>query len=180
MENINKAFKAMADNQKAKSSYISKECIDILNYRIEQEELSSRLYHAMSMWLNDKGYMGAAKRWQEDADGEMVHAGWAKEFLLDMGIQPKIPALKEPIQSFKSLPDIIRRSFEHEITVTKQCNDLATHALKYSDHMLYQLAAKYMTEQQEELGKIQTILDKLEAFGEDKVALRLLDNEFSA
>ena len=177
-DNITKGLKAIADNQKAKTSYISKECIDILNYRIEQEELSSRLYHAMSMWLNDKGFMGAAKRWQEDADGEMVHAGWAKEFLLDMGIQPKIPALKEPLQSFKSFPEIIKKSFEHEIVVTKQCNDLATHAMKYGDHLLYQLAMKYMVEQQEELGKIQTLVDKLEAFGEDKISLRLLDNEF--
>ena len=159
------------------TSFINKECVDILNYRIEQEEQSSRLYHSMSIRLNDNGFMGAAKAWQNDADGEMVHAGWAKEFLLDMGIQPKIPALKEPLQTFGGLPDIIKKSFDHEIMVTKQCNDLASHALKYSNHLLYQLAIKYLTEQQEELGKIQTLKDKLEAFGEDKVALRLLDNE---
>ena len=36
---------------------------------------------------------------------------------------------------------------------------------------------KYMAEQQEELGKLQTIQDKLKAFGEDGSALKLLDNE---
>lgn len=162
---------------KTENPFATKECIDILNFRIEQEEQSSRLYHAMSVWLNDNGFMGAAKAWQTDADGEMVHAGWAKEFLLDMGIQPKIPALKEPEQKFMGLPDIIRKSYAHEIVVTKQCTDLATHAMKYGNHLLYQLAIKYLNEQQEELGKIQTLIDKLEAFGEDKIALRLLDNE---
>lgn len=165
---------------KSKNSLVTKECIDILNFRIEQEELSSRLYHSMSIWLNDKGYMGAAKAWQTDADGEMVHASWAKEFLLDMGIKPKIPALKEPSQTFEGLPDIIRKSYDHEILVTKQCNDMGIQALKMNNHLLYQLATKYMIEQQEELGKIQTLVDKLEAFGEDKVALKLLDQELGA
>lgn len=163
-----------------KTQIISKECIKLLNFRVEQEEQSSRLYHSMSIWLNDNGYMGASKAWQADADGEMVHAGWAKEFLLDLGIKPLIPALKEPPQIFAGLPDIIKKSYDHEVLVTKQCSDLAKHALKDGEPLLLQLAMRYMTEQQEELGKIQTILDKLSAFGEDGVALRLLDTELGS
>lgn len=49
--------------------------------------------------------------------------------------------------------------------------------MKYGNHLLYQLAMKYLQEQQEELGKVQTYMDKLEAFGEDKIAMRLFDNE---
>ena len=121
--------------------------------------------------------MGAAKAWQTDADGEMEHAQWAKEYLLDMGVQPEIPALPKPVQSFTGLCDIIKQSYKHEVLVTEQCNELAKQAFKNSDHLLYQLANKFLKEQQEELGKVQTLLDKLSAFGEDKVALRLLDNE---
>jgi len=165
---------------KDKNQLISKECINLLNFRVEQEEQSSRLYHSMAIWLNDNGYMGASKAWQVDADGEMVHAGWAKEFLLDLGIKPIIPALKEPMQSFAGLPDIIRKSYDHEVIVTKQCSELAKHAMKDGEPILLQLALKYMSEQQEELGKIQTLVDKLEAFGEDPIAMRLLDNELGA
>lgn len=161
----------------SKNHFATKECIDILNYRIEQEEYSSRLYHAMSLWLNDNGYIHAHKVWQTDADGEMVHAGWAKNFLLDMGVMPKVPSLKEPPQSFAGLPDIIRKSFDHEVMVTKQCNDLAVQALKQGNHLLYQLAIKFLNEQQEEMGKIQTLVDQLETFGTDKIALRLFDHE---
>jgi len=160
-----------------RNPFATQSVIDALNYRIENEENSSRLYHAMSMWLNDNGYIGASKAWQKDSDDEMGHAMWAKEYLLDMGIQPKIPALKEPTQSFTGLPDIIRQSYKHEIDVTNQCNTLANTALKSGDNLLYQLANKFLQEQQEELGKVQTLLDKLEAFGEDKIAMRLLDNE---
>lgn len=164
-------------NNKPKNPFASSSVVNILNYRIEQEESSSRLYHAMSIWLNNNGFMGAAKAWQQDADDEMKHAQWAKEYLLDMGIQPTIPALVKPIQTFTGLCDIIKQSYKHEIMVTEQCNDLAKGAMKAGDHLLYQLANRFLQEQQEELGKVQTLLDKLEAFGEDKVALRLLDNE---
>jgi len=163
--------------RKVKNPFASESVIKILNFRIEQEEQSSRLYQSMSLWLNDKGYMGAAKRWKDDADGEMVHAQWAKDYLLDMGIQPTLPALPKPPHDFTGLPDIIRQSYAHEVVVTNQCNDLAKNALNTGDNLLYELANKYLQEQQEELGKVQTLLDKLEAFGEDKIALRLLDNE---
>lgn len=163
--------------RKLRNPYASEAVIKLLNFRIEQEEYSSRLYHSMSMWLNDNGYEGAAKKWQEDADGEAQHAMWAKEYLLSLGVQPKIPALKEPPQKFSGLPEIIRESFKHEIDVTNQCNDLSNSALKTGDNLLYQLASKYMEEQIEEFDKLQNLMDKLEAFGEDKLAMRFLDNE---
>lgn len=163
----------------AKNPFASESVVKALNMRIEQEENSSRLYEAMSLWLNDKGYMGGAKKWKADSEDELGHAQWAKDYLLDMGVQPTLPALEKPQQSFTSFCDIIRMSYDHEVMVTNQCNDLAKEAMKSGDHLLYQLANKYMQEQQEELGKLQTLLDKLEAFGEDKIAMRLLDNELN-
>jgi ferritin len=43
--------------------------------------------------------------------------------------------------------------------------------------MLYQLAGTYLKEQIEELGKAQNWIDQLESFGEDPIAMRLLDHE---
>lgn len=160
-----------------KNPFTSKECIDILNFRIEQEEQSSRIYEAMSLWLNDNGFVGAAKRWKQDSLDELTHANWAKEFLLAMGIQPKLHALKEPTQEFEGLLDIVIQSYDHEIMVTEQCNDLAKHAMEYGNHLLYQLAIKYLQEQQEELETGQNRLDRLKMAGDDKIAIMLLDQE---
>lgn len=155
-------------------------CIAVLTARIEQEELSARLYEAMSLWLNNAGFVGAAKAWKKNSEDEWGHAQWAKDFLLDMGVTPRLSSLVEPPYVFNGLPEIIRQTFEHEVKITEQCNELANFAYLNGNHLLYQLAMKYMTEQQEELGKIQTLVDKLVAFGEDKVALRLLDNELGS
>lgn len=160
-----------------RNPHISDKAVQLLNYRIEQEELSSRLYLAMSMWLNDNGYLGSAKRWKTYSDEEMVHADWAKQYLLAMGVQPNTPTLAQPKQMYEGLPDIIRLSYEHEIIVTRQCKDLASFAQKEGDHMLYELSLKYLREQVEEHEKMQDLVDRLNAFGTDRMSLRFLDNE---
>jgi ferritin len=156
---------------------ISQLCIDALNYRIQQEELSSRIYLSMSMWLNNKGYTGAAQLWRKYSNEELIHADWARDYLLSFGVEPGTPALEKQTSSFEGLPEIIKKSFDHEVEVSKQIKQMADHAMKIADHMLYELCLKYLKEQVEEHNKMQTWIDKLEIFGTEKIALRLLDNE---
>lgn len=156
---------------------LSDHCVKYLNYRIEQEEYSARIYLAMSMWLQDNGYLNAGKLWKKYSDEEMLHANDAREYLLAMGVQPLTPKLDAPDQTFSGLPEIIQRSYEHEIEVTTQIKELSTEALKKADHMLYQLGLNYLKEQVEEHGKMQDLMDQLEAFGTDKIAMRLFDHE---
>lgn len=164
-------------DNKGKNPLLSDDCLATLNYRIQQEEYSSRIYLAMSMWLNNNGYVNAAKIWKKYSQEELTHADWAREYLLAMGVQPQTPSLDEPTETFTGLPEIIRMSFDHEITVTEQIKALADCAFKNGDHMLYQLTQTYLKEQVEEHDKTQNWVDQLAAFGEDKIAMRLLDHE---
>ena len=156
---------------------LSEDCVSYLNFRIEQEEYSSRVYLAMSMWLNNKGYLGAAKLWKKYSDEELTHADYSREYLLSMGVQPLTNKLDLPQQTFTGLPEIIKLSYEHEILITSQCKELANNAFMKKDHMLYDLALKYLREQVEEHNKMQNWMDRLETFGTEPVALRLLDEE---
>jgi ferritin len=162
---------------KSKNPLLDNSCASFLNYRIQQEEYSARIYMAMSMWLNNMGYTGAASLWRKYSDEEMKHADIARVYMLSFGIQPATPRLDQPKQTFSGLPEIIKLSFEHEIEVSKQIKEMANHALADADHMLYELALAYLKEQVEEHDKTQTWMDKLDAFGTDQIALRLLDNE---
>lgn len=166
-----------APQKTSKNPLIDDSCITFLNYRIQQEEYSSRIYLAMSMWLDNNGYMNASKVWKKYSDEELKHADIAREYLLNMGVQPATPPLEQPTDTFSGFPEIIRKSHEHEIEITRQCSDLATHAMKDGSHMLYELALHYLREQNEEMGKTQTLVDQLTAFGEDKIALRLFDHD---
>lgn len=164
-------------SSKGKNPLIDDSCISFLNYRVQQEDLSSRIYLAMSLWLDNNGYVNASKLWKKYSDEERGHADIAREYLLNMGVQPTTPTLEQPAETYTGLPEIIKKSFDHEIDITEQCTDLANHALKDGSHMLYELALHYLREQNEEHGKMQNWMDQLNAFGEDKVAMRLLDHE---
>jgi len=166
-------------SKKTENPLISEHCVDYLNFRIQQEEYSARIYLAMSMWLDNEGYKGASSLWRKYSNEEMTHAEWSRTYLLSFGIQPVTPRLDQPTQSFKGLPEIIEMTFDHEIEVSAQIKKMADEAFKKGDHMLYELTLKYLKEQVEEHDKTQTWMDKLKAFGTDKLAMRFMDNEMA-
>jgi ferritin len=165
---------------KTMNPLITESCVEYLNYRIQQEEYSSRIYMSMTMWLDEKGFKGAAGLWRKYSDEELTHADIARKYLLSFGVQPLTPRLDQPQQDFPgSLPEIIQLSYEHEIEVSSQIKKMADHALGMKDHMLYELCLGYLKEQVEEHDKMQTWVDKLKTFGTDPLALRFLDNDMA-
>lgn len=142
-----------------KSKLISQLTIDYLNFRIQQEEESSRLYEQIHLWLEDKGYINTSKLYKKYADEEMVHSGWAKSYLLDFGVTPTLFELEAPNNSFIGLKDIFAKTLEHEELITSQIKEMGENALKESDFVLFSLVMKYQAEQQEEIAKAITLLD---------------------
>ncbi|QCX38555.1 ferritin [Aureibaculum algae] len=160
-----------------KSEFLSEAMVKLLNYRVEQEEYSSRIYLAMSTWLDDKGFVGASKLFKQYSDEEIVHANKARKILLANGLRPVTPALKQPKQDFLSLPDVIQSALAHEQEITRQCYALTKAAHDEGNFMVVELGLWYAKEQAEELSKVQYLLDRLEAFGEELSMLRRLDDE---
>lgn len=160
-------------------AFITEPVIALMQYRIQQEELSSRLYKEMSVYLNFNGFSGAAALWDKYSKEEQVHAEVAYEYLLDLDILPVVPTLESPEKNFRGLVDIIKKSYQHELVITEQCNALAEGALEKADFMTLEKAQWYLKEQTEEIAKTKYWLDRLEAFGDSKEALRLLDNEMA-
>ena len=156
---------------------ITNKMIDLLQMRIQHEEGNNKKYTAMSNWLNLNGYLGAAKLWKKYSEDELTHKDWAVQYLLNLNILPIEPQEDQPKTDFKGLSNIIALSYQVEMTTTEECNELAKACLTESDMMTFTLAQKYVAEQIEEISKIQTWIDRLNSFGDDKIALRLLDNE---
>ena len=155
--------------------------IKLLNYRINQEEYSSRLYHAMSLWLDNQGYISAAELWQKYSDEELVHAAKVKDFLKSFGIMPEIQTIQDvDTSNFKDLPNIIKLSFEHELEISRQCEELAKAGNESDNLMVYDLGMWLVREQIEELDKTQTLMDKVNLFYDgSKVSLALLEEKIT-
>lgn len=158
---------------------LSKKVIDALNFRIEQEELSSRLYFSMGVYLDNIGYSGAAKLLYKYAEEEAKHAKIAYDFQLDLDILPIVPPLKAVQTDFskEGLSGIIDLIYEHELLITKQCNDLWMLGMKENCALTVGKAQWYCNEQVEEIKKATYWVNRRDLFGTDKIALRMLDNE---
>lgn len=161
------------------TQFLNDSMVHLLNYRIEQEEYSSRIYLSMSMWLTNAGFLGAGRLFRKYSDEELVHAEKAREVLLANGIQPATKALPEPKQEFGSFPELIKEGFAHEQEITKQCNELTKEAFKNHCFMAMELGLWYVKEQVEELDKFQNFIDRLETFGDGADLLRELDDEMN-
>lgn len=133
--------------------------VEALNYRVQQEEHSSRIYEQLSLWLNNHGFLNFAEIFKKYSEEEMKHAGWSKSYLLDYGVTPCLRPLPSPEMEIETLLDVLEAAYDHELLVTQQCEELASVALKEGNHVLYALASKFCAEQQEEIGKTITNLD---------------------
>ena len=140
---------------------ISQKTIDILNLRIQQEQMASKLYEQMYLWLENKSLINSAEFMKKNYLSELAHAGWAKEYLLSFDIMPELATIEEPVNDFASLQDIFNKVYEQEVLTTKQCLELAKHAMQEPDYNLLTLAQKFNAEQVEEMNEINNILDVL-------------------
>jgi ferritin len=155
---------------------LDKKIVDALNYRIQQEEHSSRIYEQFALWLDDKGFKNFAKLYYKYAKEELKHSRFAKDHLLAYGIEPILTKLPAPDLEFDSLKEILYLTLEHEHEITRQCNELTAIALQLNDFPTMSLGLKFCAEQVEELDKAQTFVDQIETFGDSKEVMITLEH----
>jgi ferritin len=138
---------------------LSQEIINLLEYRITQEEESARLYRQMSLWLENKGYAHLAQLYDKYAEEERTHAKWSCNFLTSYGVLPKLKSLNSPDAEYECCMDVLEATLQHELEIERQCNEFSFKALQLKHSGLYALGLKYCTEQTEEIAKAMDILD---------------------
>ena len=139
---------------------LSDETIAILNYRIEQEQYSSRIYEQISMWLENEGFNNLSKLYKKYASEELGHADWAKTYLLSYDITPSLHPLKTPLEecTCSNIKEILDLTLKHELEVTSQCEALTKFAMETSQFNLFSLGRRYNAEQIEEIEKATTLV----------------------
>jgi ferritin len=155
---------------------LNKKIIEALNYRIQQEEASSRIYEQFALWLDNAGFKNFAKLYYKYAKEELKHSRFAKDHLLAFGVEPMLTKLPEPDYEFNSLRDILELTLEHEQEITRQCNELTKLAAGLDDFPTMTLGLKFCAEQVEELDKAQTFVDQINTFGDSKEAMITLEH----
>ena len=146
-----------------------------LNDQVALEGAASNSYLAMASWCEVIGYQGAASYFYVQSDEERTHMIKVIHYLNDMGATATIPSIKAPSSSFKSLEDIIKTSLKNEQLVTKAIHKIVEITQKEKDHSTYAFVEWFVNEQVQEETKFETLLQKFDLIGRDKLAINEID-----
>lgn len=151
---------------------------EALNNQVRLEAASSQAYLAMASWSEiQPGLDGVAEYFFLQSEEERVHMLKLMRFINERGGYALVPALQQPIVTFKSLKSMFEDFLQHEINVSNSINELVDQALKEKDYATHNFLQWYVSEQIEEEKNARILNDKLELIGEDKSGLYLFDRD---
>ncbi|MCK5829885.1 MAG: non-heme ferritin [Methylococcales bacterium] len=144
---------------------LKEQVVNKLNQQINQEFYSSNLYLQMSSWCAHKGLEGSAKFLKSHAAEEMRHMQRLFDYVTECGAIAKLGEIKEPPTEFESIVTIFQQTYEHEILITSNINDLVHVAFEMQDYSTFNFLQWYVAEQHEEEKLFKSILDKINIIG---------------
>lgn len=158
---------------------MKKELSDAFSAQINKEYFSAFLYLSMSDYFANHGLKGAANWTYVQYQEELAHAQNLVHYLHVRNESASFKAIAEPKGQYKDPLSVFVAVLKHEATVTESIGQLATLALQCNDHAAYNFLQWYITEQVEEEGNVNDILDKLKMADNNPNALLLIDSQLA-
>ncbi|MDH5697759.1 MAG: ferritin-like domain-containing protein, partial [Nitrosopumilus sp.] len=100
--------------------------------------------------------------------------------LNNLGVQAIIPSTKLPASNFKSLESILKTALNSEQLVTAAIHKMVEIAQKDKDHSTSVFLEWFVNEQVQEETKFETLIQKFELIGRDKLAINEIDKILAA
>ena len=151
-----------------------------LNKQINKEIYSAYLYMSMSAYSQYIGLKGFANWFMVQYNEEMEHAMKIYTYVNDHGEQVKLMAIDEPLVGFESPMDMFEKTLDHEKFITKSINELVDLAIAEKDHATGIFLQWFVTEQIEEEGNDNDIINQLKLIGDNGNGLIMLDKEIGS
>ncbi|MEZ5018329.1 MAG: ferritin [Flavipsychrobacter sp.] len=157
---------------------LEKSIQEALNKQVAMEAESSQAYLAMASWAEiQPGLDGVTEFFYQQADEERVHMLKLIRYINERGGFAIVPALAQPIITFKSLNNVFKEFLNHEVKVSESINALVGLALTEKDFATHNFLQWYVSEQIEEERLARTLNDKLELVGDEKSGIYLFDRD---
>ena len=150
---------------------------EILNEQINKEFYSAYLYLAMAAYLSDMGLYGFSKWAQIQSREEIDHGMVIFDYVIKRKAKIELKHIETPEFNMNGVIDIFKQIYEHERLITCYIDEIANLTENECDLATRNFIDNYLKEQIEEEDNVHRIIKKLEAFGDDKASLYLLDAE---
>ena len=158
---------------------ISEQINEILNEQINKEFYSGYLYLSMSANMKESGLNGFASWLRHQAGEEVEHGLRIYDHLIDRDSFVKLKQIRIPEFQFNGILSVFNTIYEHEKCITASVMTVAKLAEDECDRTTLNFVDWFIEEQIEEEEAVKTIIKRLELFGDDKVALFLMDKELA-
>ena len=159
---------------------ISKKMTKALNEQIKLEGTASFIYLSMASWCDTQGLEGCAAFMHRQSAEEREHMLRIFHYLSEVDAHALVPAIKQPVDKWKSVQIMLKEVYEHEKKVTASINNLLDIARSENDYNTENFLQWYINEQREEENLMRSILDKVNLIGEGPMSLYYIDKEISA
>ena len=157
---------------------VTKSIQDALNKQVSMEAESSQAYLAMAAWAEiQPGLEGITNFFYQQSDEERMHMLKLIRYVNERGGKALVPAIEQPMVSFKSIKHVFDEFLQHELKVSSSINELVHLSLAEKDYATHNFLQWYVNEQMEEERVARTLNDKLTLVGDDKGGLYLFDRD---
>ena len=150
---------------------IAEPLVDAINVEIGREIESSHQYLAIAAFMEDRALRLLAKLFYDQSDEERGHALKFVHYLSDVGGQVRIPQIPAPKSDFAGVEEAIAYAVDWELAVTRHINDLMAMAITQKDYAAQDFLRWFVSEQIEEVRKMQDLLKIAKSVGERNIAM---------
>lgn len=150
---------------------------DLLNAQLHREYSSSYAYLGMAAFAESMSLLGFAHWLRVQHREELEHALKFYEYINAQNGRVILHAIEQPRAEYSSIFEVFQKVLEHEKLITRSINELYGAAEAEKDYATKTFLSWFVSEQVEEEGEAQLMVDKLAMIGESKGSLLYLDKE---
>ena len=151
--------------------------LKIISELIEEFAEEGKSIDALIDYLKELGLNGFASWMRHQAKEEVEHGLKIFDYLIDCNSFVTLKQIRMPEFEFTGILSIFNTVYEHEKCITNSIMTVAKMAEDECDRTTLNFVDWFIEEQVEEEEIVKNIIKRLELFGEDKVALYLMDKE---
>lgn len=151
----------------------------VLNEQINKEFYSGYLYLSLSAQMREKGLNGFASWLKIQSREEVEHGLRIFDYLINCNSFVTLKQINAPDINYDNTLSVFNTIYEHEKSITRAIMSIARLAEDECDRTTLNFLDWFIQEQVSEEETVKNIIKRLNLFGEDKIALYLIDKELA-
>ncbi len=148
-----------------------------MNDQVNAEMHSAYLYFSMASWFEAENFPGMALWMKAQAKEEMEHALKFYNFINDRRSKVDLLPIEGPKTCWNSPEEAFLDSFKHEQYITSRIHNLVEIAREEKDYPTEVFLQWFVMEQVEEEASVDAVLSRIQAMGDSKNGMFMLDRE---